>query len=453
MGLTAELASFVAHGQALAPGPEVLRRVRTGFVDTVGVMLAGRQEPVVGILRRVIESRGAGSAQSSILLGPQRCASADAALINATAAHALDYDDVGLQGHPSAVLVPALLAEGERLHSPGLALVKAYVVGYETWAELIDRDRDLHHEKGWHPTGVFGTVAAAAAVACLRGMAAGPCAHALGLAASMAAGLVANFGSMAKPFHAGRAAANGIEAAGLAAAGMTAAGDALEHGSGLLAALSPRGRVDLSTPATLLGRRLLAKGLTVKKYPICFAAHRVVDACLDLVAQHDLRPDQVSAISVTVGRAQANMLRHHRPADSLQAKFSLEFAVAAALLARRVGLEELRDDFVQRPDLRAWFERVSIDVADTVCESEPTLAASDRLVLETFDGRRLDSGEVTQARGSASRPLTDGELRAKFMDCSAGIPDREALFDRLGRLDGLDDIVSLQSKTERRPGP
>ncbi len=138
-----------------------------------------------------------------------------------------------------------------------------------------------------------------------------------------------------------------------------------------------RGRVDLRTPATLLGPRLLVSGLTVKKYPICFAAHRVVDACLDLVAQHDLRPDQVSAIKMTGGRAQANNLCHHRPADSLQVKFNLEFAVTAALLARRVELEQLR----------------------------------------------------------------------------AGITDREALFDRLGRLDGLDDIVSLQSKTERRPGP
>src|SRR5690606_28418863 len=139
-----------------------------------------------------------------------------------TAAHALDYDDVGLCGHPSAVLVPALLAEGERMQASGSQLLKAYLAGFETWAELISRDADQHHVKGWHPTAVFGTVGVAAAVACLRGLSQEDCIHALGIAASLAGGVVANFGSMTKPFHAGRASAAGIQAVDLAQAGMTA---------------------------------------------------------------------------------------------------------------------------------------------------------------------------------------------------------------------------------------
>src|SRR5690606_10641266 len=236
----------------------------------------------------------------------------DAALVNGVAAHALDYDDVGLQGHPSVVLVPALLAEGERLQSPGAALMAAYLTGYEVWAELIARDRDVHHLKGWHPSGVFGCVASAAAVAGLRRLEVGQVRHALGLAASMASGLTANFGSMAKPFHVGQAAACGIDAVDLAQAGMTSAPDIFEHPKGFLYALSPNGDVDLGPPAPDFGKQLRFEslGLTVKKYPVCFAAHRIIDAALDLVHAHDVHAEQVQRVEATVGPAQASMLRN-----------------------------------------------------------------------------------------------------------------------------------------------
>ncbi|MBL8383358.1 MAG: MmgE/PrpD family protein [Burkholderiales bacterium] len=445
-GLTAQLAEFAAHPERLVLDDAALAIVRTGFIDTIGGMLAGAGEPVTGIVRRHVLARGGAARHARLLMGSERAASRDAALVNATAGHALDYDDVALAGHPSVVLVPALLAEGERLGASGAALMRAYVVGYEVWADLLGRESDRLHLKGWHPTAVFGTVAGAAAVAALAGLDAARCRHALGIAASMAGGLIANFGSMVKPLHAGRAAACAIEAAELAAAGLEAAPDALEHHAGYLAALSPAGRVDRETPAAPgTPLRLAALGLSVKKYPMCYATHRVIDAVLDLAHAHDIDAGRVRAVHATVGRAQASMLRNHAPATGLEAKFSLEFAIAAALAARKVGLAELADEVVRRDAVRALFPKVAITTVDTESPSEPTFAASDRVVIETVDGARFDSGEVREARGSAALPLRADELRAKFLDCAAaaGRADGAALFGRLAGLERIADVNDL----------
>lgn len=444
-GLTAQIADYVA-GPAPALPPDVLRMVRTGFIDTVGVMLAGAGEPVTGVVRRFVEAAQSPLAQASLLLGPARASARNAAFVNATAGHALDYDDVGLMGHPSVVLVPALLAEGERLHASGLALMQAYVKGYEVWGELVARDEERHHAKGWHPTAVFGVVAVAAAVAALRGLRAEQARHAIGIAASLASGLIANFGSMAKPFHAGHASAGGIDAVDLAEAGMTAAPDAIEHPAGFLAALSPSGKVDRSPCAEPFGSRarIARLGLSVKKYPMCFATHRVIDGVLDLARQHELRPQSVREVRATIGRTQAAMLRNHQPVTGLEAKFSLEFAVAAALLQRKVGLAELQDAYVLREDVQALMRKVRIATVDTVCAGEPTLAASDRVRIELDDGRVLDSGEIEETRGGLARPLLAGELDAKFIDCTAaGGLDGASLYERLQGFETLDDVARL----------
>ena len=164
-GLTESIAQFVSGGTA---GKEAARIVRTGFIDTTATMLAGRNEAVVGIVRQFVTARRSAAREARVLFGAESVAAADAALINATAAHALDYDDVALGGHPSTVLVPAVLAEGEHLDASGADALRAYLVGYEVWAELLSRDPDPYHLKGWHPTAVMGTVGAAAAVAHLH---------------------------------------------------------------------------------------------------------------------------------------------------------------------------------------------------------------------------------------------------------------------------------------------
>ena len=445
--LTEQLARFASRPPFSQAPDSAGRLIRNGFIDTIATMIAGRNEAVVGIVRQHVGARRSTAGEASVLLSAERVVSQDAALINATAAHALDYDDVALAGHPSAVLVPALLAEGEATGASGADLLRAYLVGYEVWADLVNRDADPYHLKGWHPTAVFGTVAAAAAIANLRQLGVETSGHAIALAASMAAGLVANFGTMAKPFHAGRAASSAVEAAHLAMRGMTASADAIEHHAGFLKAVSPKGNLDLERSAEGLGQalRILESGLSVKKYPTCYATHRVIDAVIDLARNGNVQPDDVSSVHATVGVAQASMLRNHTPVSALEAKFSLEFAVASALVAGAVGLAQLSDEFVSSQPVRSAMRKVEISTVDTTCPIDPTFAFSDRVRMRLADGTLLDSGEIRFARGNAKLPLGERELRGKFFDCVEGAEhiDAAALYARLAGLDAVRNIGEL----------
>lgn len=436
--LTIELARFVCDLTLDDVPAEAQAVAKTGFADCFGVMVAGVREPVVSLVDR--ELAGAdGAALASLIPSGARRNVEDAALVNGVAAHVLDYDDVTLDGHPSAVLVPAILAQGEALGSSGAQMLTAYAAGYEVWAELLVREPVPLHQKGWHPTAVRGTVAAAAACSRLRGLDAEATGTALAVAGSMAGGLVANFGTMTKCFQVGRAAQSGVLAARLAAAGLTAATDALEHRSGFLAAFSPGG-------APLLGRaldrgakqwHLVRQGLNVKRYPICYATHRAIDAAIDLASAHDLSPAQVESIRVATGKMQMLMLRNDRPRSALEAKFSMPFAMASALVARNVGLSQMTDTFVRSAEVQELIPRV------TTTTTEETMAASafapsETVEIATRDGRLLRSEPVVFAKGSQQRPLSREELRQKFLDCLGGDPKAGAdAFERLMNLERL----------------
>jgi len=445
--LTSALARFCSTPPFSTVPNDAAAIVSSGFVDTAATLIAGRSEPVVNIVREYLADRIGARGEATVRFGTTRAHAADAALINGTAAHALDYDDVALGGHPSTVLVPAVLAEGETLGATGADLIRGYLIGYEVWAELIGRDADPHHVKGWHPTAVFGAVAAAAAVAALRRLPFEIARHAIALAGSMAGGLVANFGTMTKPFHAGRAASAGIEAVRLALRGMTAAPDAMEHHAGFLSAISPHGRLDLERPADRLGYdlRIRESGLSVKQYPICYATHRVIDGVIDAARRENLHPEQVAAVHAQIGKTQASMLRNHAPQTGLEAKFSLEFAVASSLVAQEVGLAQLNDAFVRRPEVQATMKKVSTATVDTTCPIEPMFAFADRVRIELKDGRAIDTGEIRFARGNAKLPLTSDELKRKFFDCvqSAHEVDAERIYRQLAGLDSLASVREL----------
>ena len=436
-GLTADLARF-ASAPNFAPLPDrVVEIVQSGFIDTIGTMLAGRDEPVVQMAKSFVSDKQSTVQEAHLLMGQSMASVSDAALINATAGHALDFDDVALGGHPSTVLVPAVLAAGQHVNATGDQVLRAYLVGYEVWAELFVREKDAYHLKGWHPTAVLGTVGTSAAVAHLYGLSAAQCQHVIALAASMASGLVANFGTMTKPLHAGRAASCAIEAVRWVQKGLTAAPDALEHAAGFLSALSPHGAVDRTSAVGDLGRRfrILESGLSIKKYPTCYATHRVIDGVLDLCASHGVGLQDVAQVHTHIGLAQASMLRNHQPQTGLEAKFSLEFAVAASLVRGKVGLAELSDVFVQEHAVKDAMAKVKISTVDTQCAIEPVFSMHDRVQIQLHSGAMLDSGDIRFARGNAMLPLRDADLQAKFLDCvhTANL-DGAALFSKLSSL-------------------
>ena len=444
-GLTRNLGKFVSSLDFKKIPAAAVETVKRGFIDCVGVMFAGRDEPVVGILREFVFSSPGGEAR--ILYDKGQTTSTEAALVNAAAAHALDYDDTAIDGHPSVVLVPAVLAEGERLRASGAELIAAYVSGYETWAELAARDADKHHAKGWHPSAVFGAVAAAAAGARLARLDAARTTHAIAAAASMAGGLTANFGSMMKPLQVARAAQSGLTAARLAAKNFTASPDALEHRGGFLNAFSPAGRVRVDGElAAGKDWHILKNGLNVKRYPVCYALHRSIDGLLALGSGKKINPEKIKEIELSIGRLQAGMLRHSRPQNALDAKFSAEFAAASALVAGRVGLAELRDEFVRSTPVQALFPKVRVTAVDDPDPDEPLFARSDTVRVTLSDGTVLAGGPVRHALGHARNPIGLEALRAKFDDC-VGVAlaprRREELFARLDCLECLSSVAAL----------
>jgi 2-methylcitrate dehydratase PrpD len=446
--LTRSLATFASELRLGTIPPEAMTTVHTGFADCLATMIAGSVEEAPAILLGVL-APPAGDA--SLYWSGPKVPAPEAAWINGTAAHALDYDDVALRGHPSTVLVPAILAEAESLGATGAQIATAYVAGYEVWAELAGRDPAQHHEKGWHPTGIFGPVGAAAC-ASLRRLDVGKAAHAIGLGASHSSGLVANFGTMTKPYHAGRAAHSGIMAARLAAAGFTASPDALEHPLGLLAAVSPKGEVDRQSAAKV-GRdwQILKQGLSIKKYPLCYCTHRAIDGALDLLAARPVKPDEIESITVSTSRRNTMVLRNSRPQTGLEAKFSMQFAMASCLVAGRVGLGELTDAFVRREDVQALMSKVTVEPDDRQDPARPGAAPYDLVVIKTRDGQQLVSEQITDERGSPDRPLSPEELWAKFSDClSVGDPNlpARAIFDALMAIERKPGASAIRSLSD-----
>ena len=434
MPLTQAIGAFVAGLTYDRIPAEAARIARMGFTDSIGTMIAGRVEDAPQILRRTL-GVGAGG-EATLYFSDLRAPAPEAAWVNGTAGHALDYDDVGLRGHPSTVLVPAILAEGEALDASGEDMVTAYLAGYEAWAELAWREKGSQHIKGWHPTGILGAIGAAAACASLRKLDATRAAMAIALGASQSAGLMANFGTMTKPFHAGRAAHAGVMAARLAAAGFTAHLDALEHPQGFLSATSEHGEVDRTAEPAALGKdwRILTEGLSIKKYPTCYCTHRAIDGALRLFKDRPVKADEVREIRVAISDRFATILRNHRPTTGLEAKFSMEFAMASALVARRVGLPELTDGFVRRSDIQALIERVAITPTTEYDPDNSGGAPFDQVTVTLDSGRAVEGPQVRRATGHAELPLSDDELYEKFQGCleAGGARERASgLFDRL----------------------
>lgn len=445
--LTRSYASFIAAmGQTAVPEP-ALEVARLGFTDCVGVMLAGAQEEAVGRLQLHVLEQG-GAARARMVGSAVRLGAVQAALVNATAAHALDYDDFAFSNHPSAVLVPAVLAVADAVGATGKQMARAYLAGYEVWADLFLRERDLYYDRGWHPTAVLGPLGAAAAAAVVLGLDVVAARNALALAASDSGGVFENFGTMAKPWHGGRAAAAGVNAALLARAGLAGSASALEGRHGLLRALSPHGNVDLDTEPTL-GRvwRSATMRLNIKKYPTVGSSQRGIDAVLALNRMERLDPRSVRSVVAHISVRHAAVMPYHLPQDALQAKFSMEFALAAALVHDAVGFGQLKDSVVRDPLLQQLMSRVTMDLTEEFEPGWRDAAPFDVFEFTLDDGRVVSTPRVRRATGHADTPLTQSELWGKFVGCTrhAGINDEKAevLFATLQHVDGAPGVAAI----------
>jgi len=258
-----------------------------------------------------------------------------------------------------------------------------------------------------------------------------------------------NFGTDAKPYQGARAAAAGVSAVRLARLGISAGRHALDGSGGLLAALTPRGRVDRTTPADQLGRAWYSAqhGLNIKLHPTVGASQRAIDAAIQLHRDAAVPTAEIERVVATVGEKHAAVMRFPRPRTGLEAKFSLQFGVAAGLVVGRVGLPELKDEFVGRADVQALLRRVEVETKEDDDPLYPVGAKEDIVELYTSDGRHIVSEPVQRARGHGHNPLSDEQLWEKFADCTAetmGDSDSRILFEQLLGLEAIRDTSVLQ---------
>jgi 2-methylcitrate dehydratase PrpD len=448
MSATARLAEFVVK-TALADAPDAaVAQVRRAALDTLGVMLAGAAEPAAAAVRAVIRAEG-GTPLCTVVGTSMRAAPTWAALANGTAGHAHDFDDTNfaLLGHPSVPLLAAALAAAEAETTDGATIVLGYLIGFEVSTALGLALNPDHYKRGWHATATIGTLGCAATAARILGLDARQTRHALGIAASLASGLKENFGSMTKPFHAGHAARNGVFAATLAREGLTASDTALEGRQGHVAAFS---QTTLSPEAFdgLGGRwELLASGLAVKPYPSCALTHPAIDALLDLRARHGLDAAAVADVEVGVNDVVPDVLQHAQPGNALERKFSMQFCAAAALANGRVDMACFEDGPVRDAATRELMGRVRMVVATDLPKGLEQHAWS-RVTVRLHNGQTLAS-PPRGASGHPDQPLTDAQLRAKFLGCAApvlGTDQAEALADQIAHLEEVPDVRALTSR-------
>jgi 2-methylcitrate dehydratase PrpD len=449
MTIASELAERIASVTYDALPAEASHWAKVAILDTVGCTLAGASEPCARIVARVTTG-GASTGQCLVFGTDQRVAPLDAALINGTAAHALDFDDCSntLGGHPSAPILPALFALAEMRGIGGRAFIAAYVAGWETETRIARGINFYHYEKGWHPTATIGVFGATAACCHLLGLAPEPTAKALGLAASFASGVKANFGTMTKPLHVGHSSRNGLLAALLAADGFGANAGALEHKQGFLYVFNGEGNFDADAILRDWGKPwdIVQPGVAIKQYPCCGSTHPAVDAMLSLVREHGLTPAMVELVdSWTHPRRLAHTNRPD-PQSELDAKFSVQYCLARALLNRRVSLEHFEGDSFREPAVRALLPHIhAAPHPEMSMSSTEHFGAEVRVALT--DGRVLTAKVARPLGRGPENPLPRELLEAKFLNCAARALSMHAAEQLLTMLLGLDGAADMREVT------
>ncbi len=425
MTIAREFAKRIVAMRADTMPAEALAWSKVGLLDTVGVTLAGAREDATRIVEEVLASPSAGA---SLVFGSnRRIGPLDAALINGTAAHVLDYDNATntMFGHASATMMPALIAAGEAFGGSGRDLLAAHVVGFEAGARL-GRGVNMHHyEKGWHPTSTLGVFAVAAACAHFLKLDEDQTATAMAMATSLAAGIKANFGTMTKPLHVGQCARGGLMAALLARRGFSANDSAFEHKQGFFNVFNGAGTFDAAKIFDSWGEPLdiVAPGACYKQYPCCASTHAAVDAALDIRKQiTQMRgPIDATQIARVESWTSAQRLAHTNrplPASSLDAKFSVQYCVARALLDGRVQFEDLEGDAYCEPRVVDLLKRThATPFAEGAFSSGNHVGAE--LTVTLADGRAFTAKIAKPLGRTSANPVSDAGMMAKFESCAA----------------------------------
>jgi 2-methylcitrate dehydratase PrpD len=454
-GATRAVARFIG-ATTFASIPEPVREAaRKTIADTVAVFLAGSGGDVVPPLRAYLKRNPAPGPAPVIGWGTTTTPEV-AAMVNGTLGHALDYDEVTTlyPAHPSAPILAALLSCQEPAVLDGQTLVTAYAIGFEVGGQIARGLGLAHYHRGFHATGTLTLFSAVAALAKARNLTEDEICTAIGIAASMSAGMQRNFGTMTKPLHSGWAARSALVAVELASVGWTANQSILEIPRGYLALYGDE-RSDPAAIAPALGVPwvFISPGVSLKKYPCCWATHRAIDAVLQLRA--GLGAGQIAHLRCRMPPGAFAQLPYQRPATGLEGKFSGPYACAASMLDGEVTLGTFTDAAVARPQIAALYPGIEV-VEDPACnhsdKSQGGVGEAPGEIGYVEVTATTAAGESRTARvyaptGSPQHPMSWPEIEAKFADCARSVlMDRaqaEALFAALRHVDDQPDARVL----------
>ncbi len=422
--------------------------------DCIGVALAGARHPAGSIPAKWARN-GAGSGNATVWGQNFKTSAHDAALVNGTAAHALDYDDVtwGLIGHPSVSLVPSVFAIGETLNASGRDVLHAYVVGFEVMAKLGRTTQPRHSlDGGWHATGTIGAFGATAACCKLLDLDAEQTARALGIVYSMTSGNVSNFGTMCKPLHAGLAARNAVEASLWAQAGFTSLPHPFDGPRGFHEVYS-RGLPADMRPLEELGKvyELVVRGVVIKPYPCGVALHPAIDAVQGLKKEHAIDPDDIVSVEAGVTRYTFDKLCYLVPQTGLEAKFSMPYTIARAILDDSIGFDTFTDRLVQDEKAQALTRRISMYVHAGIEGAWKSGSRPVNVRLTFRDGRVLER-QVDISKGNPEVALTPEELNVKFEDCARLSLDMAAMRAASECLQNIENLKAISDLTRQLGG-
>lgn len=389
--------------------PTAIQRAHEAIADTYAVMVAGKAETATRAVRAAFSAEP-----------PTQYSASTQAMMDATAAHSLDFDDNfhPARAHASAVLVPALLATARLVGATsGSQLVAAYLAGLEAQAAVGFGVVPSHYNLGWHGTSTIGSIGAAAGVSHLLGLSLEEMVHAMSIATSLACGPKGQFGTMVKPVHAGFAARNAVDSALLAKAGLRGRVDILEGKQGFLELTGgpeARGWDDLAFGQEHI---IETRGLVTKRHPCCASTHRAVDALLDLKQDHELTVNDIDRIVAKVGVSAAKNLAYPDPEDEMQARFSMQYCLATAFTTGRLTLYDFTPEFVRQRKFVQLMGRIDM-VSYTPEEERGHERLPHSVTIVTRDGRYLVT-ERLHAKGAIEAPLDENDRYQKFMDCLA----------------------------------
>ncbi len=451
-GLTKYVADFIMNTKYEDIPADVLELGRKSILDGFGLALAGSVSEMGPLVRQYLGNMASSGAKASIIGSGMKVPARFAALANGIFIHADDYDDTqlsvaadriyGLLTHPTVPVLPPVFALAELNRYSGRELTVAYHVGVEVECKIAEAISPRHYGDGFHTTGTIGAFGSVAACAKLLRLNEKQLLIAIGIAASEAGGLRNNFGSMTKPFHAGRAAESGVVAADLASMGWTASEEILEARNGWFHAAG--GGFDPGAIMNRLGKPWTFKdpGVSIKPFPSGSLTHPAMGEMLRLVTANNIRPADVEKVDMGGNSGMMVALLHHRPTDALQGKFSMEFCMAILILQRKAGLTEFTDPIVRRADVQEMLRKVNFYV-DPEAEKAGLNKMTSILRIHLKDGRII-SGRAEFAKGHPSNPMSYEEEADKFRGCAefAKWPSAKAetVIQLMKTFDSLPDI-------------